>query len=63
MLITKLLWNIFTCCVIIRWSNSEVWLKQWKIPIISVDVMKIIDERESVMQGILQWGEIIAKYN
>ena len=35
-----------TKCVIKRWSNSEVLLRQWKIPIISVEIMKTIDERE-----------------
>ena len=33
------------------------------MPIISVEIMKKIDERESVIQGVLQWDEVIAKRN
>ena len=32
--------------VIKRWSNNKVKLRQQKIPIISVEIMKTIDERE-----------------
>ena len=35
-----------TRCVIKRWSNSKVWLRQWKIPIISEEIIKTIDKRE-----------------
>ena len=33
------------------------------MPIISVEIMKKIDERESVIQGVLQWDEVIAGRN
>ena len=33
------------------------------MPIISVEIMKKIDERESVIQGVLQWDEVIARRN
>ena len=33
-------------CVIIRQSNREVQSRQWKMSIISADILKIIDEWE-----------------
>ena len=33
------------------------------MPVISVEIIKIIDERESVIQGVLQCDEVIAKCN
>ena len=33
------------------------------MPIISVEIKKKIDERESVIQGVLQWDEVIARRN
>ena len=35
-----------TKCIIKRWSNNKVKLRQQKIPIISVEIVKRIDERE-----------------
>ena len=35
-----------TKCIIKRWSNKKVKLRQQKIPIISVEIVKRIDERE-----------------
>ena len=35
-----------TKCVIKRWSNNKVKLRQQKIPIISVERVKRIDEKE-----------------
>ena len=35
-----------TRCVIKRSSNSKVYLRQLKMPIISAEIMKTIDERE-----------------
>ena len=31
--------------------------------IISIEIMKIINERESVIQGVLLWDEVTAKCN
>ena len=31
------------------------------MPILSVEIIKIINKRESVMQGVLQWDEVIVK--
>ena len=33
------------------------------MPMISVEIMKVIDERESMIQGVLLWDEVIAKCN
>ena len=35
-----------TRCVIKRWSDSELQLRQWKMPIFSEVIMKITDETE-----------------
>ena len=33
------------------------------MPIISIEIMTIIDERESIIQGVLQWDKVITKCN
>ena len=33
------------------------------MPIISVETMKKLDERASVIQGVLYWAEVISKCN
>ena len=33
------------------------------MPIISIEIMKTIDERERYDQGVLKWDEVIAKCN
>ena len=33
------------------------------MPIISVGIMKVINERESKIQGVLQWDKVITKCN
>ena len=33
------------------------------MPIISVEIMKITDERERCVQVVLKWDEVIAKCN
>ena len=33
------------------------------MPIISVEAMKTIDERERCVQGVLKWDKVIAKCN
>ena len=38
-----------------RWSNSEVQSRQWKIPIINVETMKTIDGRERCMLVTHTW--------
>ena len=33
------------------------------MPTISIEIIKTIDERGSVIQGVLEWDEVIAKCN
>ena len=33
------------------------------MPIISIEIVKIIDEKRGVMQGVLLWYEVVAKCN
>ena len=41
------------------WSNGEVWLRQLKMPIISVEIIKIIDEKErcDIRCTVMRWSK------